>query len=496
MPVYHDNILPAYSDASWDKNNATAVNFTDLLINADGYAEYQFSATNYTATGTMLLSGNGTTGGTAYMVVVYQDEDDNQYYGHTIKIVNEPFSVPIALLEASTTLIRFRVFATNQIILHPVSAQLVEQAISSFDLEYASGTSNVTPPTEGWQTSPPQYDSGKYIWQRTATTFEDGHTEYSAPVCIQNISAAGIQTIIEQQYLSTSDDAPVGGSWSTEQLAWQEGKYLWARSMIIYMDGTTGYTDPVLATSLNAAYEQIQLVDEAIDALDQSLTQEDIFNRLTNNGAAQGMFLDGSDVYFNATYIRTGHLEVSDAHGYVLFSADISDDSVYIAGFTVSSGALTTSTSMSLGSIALGIYIGTNGFTSAGGNRHITMSMGKIYGGSYDGAETGYLHFGVRRTSDNGYGTRLAGETMLVLSTGELGVSDYVASDATNTYSIGGSGQWSSGFVNASSQQYAFPYNLQLVSPGSQYGYISYGAWIWTGFYPRFTKGLLTSVPQ
>lgn len=496
MPVYHDNILPAYSDASWDKSNSYAVNVTDLLVNAGGYAEYQFSATNYTATGTMLLSGNGTTGGTAYMAVVYQDEDGDQYCGHTVRIEASAFAVPVELIEASTTLIRFRVFATNQVTIHPVSAQLVEQAISSFDLEYASGTSNVTPPTDGWQTSPPQYDSGKFIWQRTATTFEDGHTEYSAPVCIQNISAAGIQTIIEQQYLSTSENAPVGGTWSSEQIAWEEGKYLWARSMIIYMDGTTGYSDPVLATSLNAAYEQIQLVDQAVDNLNESLTQEDIFNRLTNNGAAQGMFLDGIDVYFNATYIRTGHLEVSDDRGYVLFSADIDDDSVYIAGFHVSRGALTTNTNLSLGDTAMGIYVGTDGFTSGSGGRHITLSRGVVYGGSYSGAETGYLHFGVYRTSDGGYGTRLAGETMLVFSTADLGVSDYSSSSSNFNYNIGGDGQWTSGFVNASSMLHAIPYNLQLVNPGSSSGYLSYGAWAWTGFYPIFTKGILTSKPQ
>lgn len=48
--------------------------------------------------------------------------------------------------------------------------------------------------------------------------------------------------------------------------------------------------------------------DEVIDAVDKRLTQEDIFNRLTNNGASQGMFIEDGNVYFNASYIATGML--------------------------------------------------------------------------------------------------------------------------------------------------------------------------------------------
>lgn len=48
--------------------------------------------------------------------------------------------------------------------------------------------------------------------------------------------------------------------------------------------------------------------DEVIDAVDKKLTQDDIFNRLTNNGASQGMFIEDGNVYFNASYIATGML--------------------------------------------------------------------------------------------------------------------------------------------------------------------------------------------
>ena len=57
--------------------------------------------------------------------------------------------------------------------------------------------------------------------------------------------------------------------------------------------------------------EQAQLVNEvkqSIVDLDDSLTQEEIFNRLTDNGAAQGVILYNGQLYVNASYIRTGTL--------------------------------------------------------------------------------------------------------------------------------------------------------------------------------------------
>lgn len=70
--------------------------------------------------------------------------------------------------------------------------------------------------------------------------------------------------------------------------------------------------------------------DEVIDAVDKKLTQEDIFNRLTNNGANQGMFIEDGNVYFNATYIKSGEInsdliktgKISSKDGSVYFDLD------------------------------------------------------------------------------------------------------------------------------------------------------------------------------
>lgn len=70
--------------------------------------------------------------------------------------------------------------------------------------------------------------------------------------------------------------------------------------------------------------------DEVVDAVDKKLTQEDIFNRLTNNGASQGMFIEDGNVYFNATYIKSGEInsdliktgKISSKDGSVYFDLD------------------------------------------------------------------------------------------------------------------------------------------------------------------------------
>lgn len=53
-----------------------------------------------------------------------------------------------------------------------------------------------------------------------------------------------------------------------------------------------------------------QIVDDSADGviskMNESLTQEAIFNKLTNGGQTQGIYLNGGRVYLNASYLRTG----------------------------------------------------------------------------------------------------------------------------------------------------------------------------------------------
>ena len=184
--------------------------------------------------------------------------------------------------------------------------------ISNVDVEYASGTSNTTPPTSGWATTAPDWQEGRYIWQRTVTTMQDGTQNISDPTCIQGAAGQngeagatgiGVSQIVEQYYLSTSSTTQTGGAWSTAQPEWQKGKYIWTRSQITWTDDSVTHTDPVLAKAINGA-------NEAVDDLDTSLDQQEVFNRLTNNGRAQGIILKNGQLYINAEYIQSLILKV------------------------------------------------------------------------------------------------------------------------------------------------------------------------------------------
>lgn len=50
--------------------------------------------------------------------------------------------------------------------------------------------------------------------------------------------------------------------------------------------------------------------DSAVDELDEALTQENIFNRLTNNGQVQGLFLKDGKIYLNFSYAEGGTLKL------------------------------------------------------------------------------------------------------------------------------------------------------------------------------------------
>ena len=63
-------------------------------------------------------------------------------------------------------------------------APKVETAVSSVDVMYAQNDSTTVAPTSGWNTVAPQWQEGLYMWQKTVTTYADGHTETSTPTCI------------------------------------------------------------------------------------------------------------------------------------------------------------------------------------------------------------------------------------------------------------------------------------------------------------------------
>ena len=171
-----------------------------------------------------------------------------------------------------------------------------------------------------WATSPPGWSEGKYYWQKTVTTYSDGSAVESTPICItgnkgsdgtgvtilgsydseeelkqahptgnpgdaymiagdlyvwdvansqwKNVgriqgeqgdagpAGRSIVSVTVEFYLSTSKTTQTGGSWSETVPTWENGKYLWTRTKIVYENpSSTEYTTPVCDSSWEAANE-------------------------------------------------------------------------------------------------------------------------------------------------------------------------------------------------------------------------------------------------
>jgi hypothetical protein len=274
----------------------------------------------------------------------------------------------------------------------------VDATITDTDMEYAQGTSPTQAPTSGWQTQPPAWEAGKYIWQRLKTTTASG-VSYSDPVMISGrdgedgadgqrgpagangesnyihtawansadgttdfsttVSAGksylgvctdqntadpstpssyswskiegeagadgiGIVSITEQFARSTSTTPPEQAStlWIDDQPSYSSGYYYFTRSKITWEDNRVTYTDGILARALTSANQNAasaqSTANSALDKADANEatlntlnTQQGIFNKLTNNGETQGIYLSGGKVYINGTYINAGTLDAS-----------------------------------------------------------------------------------------------------------------------------------------------------------------------------------------
>lgn len=165
------------------------------------------------------------------------------------------------------------------------------------DVQFGLSDSSTTQPTT-WSTNA-SWQQGKYLWQRTKMTLANGSVAYTTAQRIVGENGMGAASVVEQYYLSTSSTTQTGGSWSNTQQSWVKGRYYWTRSKIAWSDGSVSYTTPVLARALTSG-------NQSTNDLDDSLTQRDVFNRLTNNGQTQGIYLSGGLLYVNASYIETG----------------------------------------------------------------------------------------------------------------------------------------------------------------------------------------------
>lgn len=101
---------------------------------------------------------------------------------------------------------------------------------------------------KGWQTAAPAWSATKYIWQTTYVLKGGGTASFSEPTCISGRdgeSGIGVDSIVEQYYLSESRVKLQGGTWNDSKPAWEIGKFYWTRSKITYTNGNYEFTSGV-----------------------------------------------------------------------------------------------------------------------------------------------------------------------------------------------------------------------------------------------------------
>lgn len=281
--------------------------------------------------------------------------------------------------------------------------------VVSTDVQYGVSDDAATQPAS-WTTTA-LWAKGKHLWTRVKMTLLDGSIQYTNARRIANDKGMGASEVIEQYYLSTSSTAQSGGSWLNSQPAWVNGRYYWTRSKITWSDGSITYTDAVLARALTSG-------NQATDDLDAELTQREIFNRLTNNGQTQGIYMSGNLLYINAAYLKTG--VISDQAGRNTWN--------------LLTGALTTNSIIAKGTF------------ECGGAYGIKLNSTGQLAGYRNGSQVGYIDYSssMRDVSTGAisYGIQVQCQGSMRFSTPKTSMAATSDTSVTATYGYTGEGQY------------------------------------------------------
>jgi hypothetical protein len=68
---------------------------------------------------------------------------------------------------------------------------MIGDSLNSFVVYYALSASETTAPESGWSPTAPDHEDGKYMWQKTVTTKNDG-TVSSTVTCVQGADGSSI----------------------------------------------------------------------------------------------------------------------------------------------------------------------------------------------------------------------------------------------------------------------------------------------------------------
>lgn len=167
----------------------------------------------------------------------------------------------------------------------------VEGTVKTVQVQYALSDSSTVAPESGWSNVAPEWQEGKYMWQKTVTIFMNDMQIESEPTCIQGANGKdgtngtngkdgtdgkdglGIEKLETQYYLSTSNKTCTGGSWKSTQDKWTPEHYIWTRTKITWSDNSVTYSEPILAEGLNTANENANSANEGTKVVTTKMSE-------------------------------------------------------------------------------------------------------------------------------------------------------------------------------------------------------------------------------
>lgn len=250
---------------------------------------------------------------------------------------------------------------------------------------------------------------------------EELTSQYSALKSNKALSAQFLSSVLGPRYtkaFGTTDEGGTYGAYTdkvdkvltcktAEEL--KAAMYEYDAAYGAYSSAVKDYADA--ATGARHAIEQQNAADYAdgiLSAYDEQMDQKAIFDRLTNGGADQGLYMSNNRVYVNATYIATGTL--ADAKGR--------------NSWNLKEGVLTTNYMTAKNITATGSFTGGN---RSSGYAMELDSSGKL-AGFKDGTQYGYIECSsTSHDIDNPsiiyHGLQLQGQGVVRVSTPRLSVS-------------------------------------------------------------------------
>lgn len=266
---------------------------------------------------------------------------------------------------------------------------------------------------------------------------EELTSQYNSLKSNKSLNAQFLAQVLAPKYTAAFGSTEEGGAYSDyadkvnavleckTESALKAAMYEYDASYGAYASAVKDYTSA--ARAAQHAIEQQDASDYADGILsdyDEQLTQKEIFNRLTSNGATQGIFLNNGKVYINATYMSAGI--IADAKGR--------------NSWNLKTGELTTN------------YMSANNITAKGTFRcgydsYYTLlnNMGQMSGyrkksGASSASQVGYIDFSssMKDLSDNKvlYGLQMQAEGSLRISAPKISVSNSASTSVTTTNAI------------------------------------------------------------